>query len=142
MYIDLPGCLSLQFTTQLQIYTNSHLPATQQKLLNIILLSPKYFPDGCFVVYRLLLAFFSVNSKLVRPFRSFSVPFRSLFGPFRFFFGPFRSFSVLFGPFRSFSVFRPTRPSLLFEENGINLCRKPIAWVDYSSFNLQFTAKL
>ena len=33
--------------------------------------------------YRLLFASFSVNSKLVRPFRSLFGPFRSLFGPFR-----------------------------------------------------------
>ena len=58
------------------------------------------------MLHRLLFASFSVNSKLLRPFRSFSVlfgPFRSflvLFGPFSVLFGPFWSFLVLFGPFR------------------------------------------
>ena len=96
-----PGCLSLQFTTQLRIYTNSHLPGYPTEVAKYYTTFPKYFPDS--VVYRLLFASFSVNSKLVRPFRSFSVPFRSFSVPFRSFsvlFGPFRSFSVLFGPFR------------------------------------------
>ena len=107
----LPGCLSLQFTTQLQIYTNSHLPSYPTEVAKYYTTFPKYFPGGCFVVYRLLFASFSVNSELVRPFRSFSVPFRSLFGPFSVLFGPFRSFSVLFGPFRCLG--RPVNNDML-----------------------------
>ena len=113
MYNDLPGCLSPQFTTQLQIYTNSHLASYPTEVAKYYTTFPKYFPDGCFVVYRLLFASLSVSSKLVRPFRSFSVPFRSFSVPFRSFsvlFGSFRSFSVLFGPFRSFSVLFGVRP--------------------------------
>ena len=86
MYFDLP-----LIPTGLRIQ-----PPTYQ-VAKYYTTSPKYFPGGCFVVYRLLFASFSVNSKLVRLFRSFSVPFRS-------FSVPFRSFWVLFGPFRSFSV--------------------------------------
>ena len=100
----LPGCLSLQFTTQLQIYTNSHLPSYPTEVAKYYTTFPKYFPDGCFVVYRLLFASFSVNSKLVPSFLVLFGPFSVLFGPFSVLFGPFRSFSVLFGPFRSFSV--------------------------------------
>ena len=110
----LPGCLSLQLTTHLQIYTAT-CPATQQRLLNIMLLSPNTSLTAVLVVY-LLFASFSVNSKLLRLFRSFSVPFRSFSVPFRSFsvlFGPFRSFSVLFGPFRCLG--RPL-------SNGIKCC--------------------
>ena len=95
--IYLPGCLSLQFTTQLQIYTNSHLPSYPTAVAKYYTTFPKYFPDGCFVVYRLLFASFLVNSKLVRPYRSLFGPFRSLFGPFRFF---SVLFGFFFGPFR------------------------------------------
>ena len=88
----LPANLAVYFYSLLPSYKSTQTatrPATQHKLLNIIYTFLKYFPDGCFVVYRLLFASFSVNSKLLHPFRS-------LFGPF----GPFRFFSVLFGPFR------------------------------------------
>ena len=109
----LSGCLSLQFTTQLQIYTNSHLPNYSTEVAKYTTF-PKYFTDGCFVVYRLLFASFSVNSKLVRPFRSFSVPFRS-------YSVPFRSFSVLFGPFRCLG--RPGKPRLTTSGNFGKLLR-------------------
>ena len=89
IYMDtkIDGCwlfISTVYYPATLIYTNSYLPSYSAEVAKYYTTFPKYFPDGCFVVYRLLVASFSVNSKLVRPFRSFSVPFRS------------------------FSVFRPT----------------------------------
>ena len=124
MYIDLPSSiptgpriprhLPTYLPTYLAVYLYSLLPSYKStqtdtcpsyptEVAKYYTTFPKYFPDGCFVVYRLLFTSFLVNSRLVRPFWSFSVPFRSFSVPFRSFsvlFGPFRSFSVLFGPFR------------------------------------------
>ena len=131
MYIDLPSSIPTDPRIPPQTYLPTYLPTYPHGglFLQIYYLAtnlhkqplaqppnrsakyyttfPKYFPDGCLVVYRLLFAFFLVNSELLRAFRSFSVPFRSfsvLFDPFSVLFGPFRSFSVLFGPFRSFLI--------------------------------------
>ena len=92
-------------------------PATQQKLLYMILPLPKTTLTAALLsmLNRLLFASFSVNSKLLRAFRSFSVLF-----------GPFRSFSVLSGsfrpPFRSFfRLFSVLFQAIAYQDKGQNV---------------------